>query len=362
MEEIRTPLRVTTASDATDWLRRTDVPDEYQGHELIRDRVFLTLPAELLEALDDELAQTETLASGIELALSRICRDHSSQVGFSDSVPISYPYLRRPSNGLNAGAHKLLLNQLPGDVGARLRTAERRLRRHFGIAKSYAGWLLTNRQYIDEQDNLLRASRNEIVQWGLPNLARPTASKAPADVPIIPAPALHAHVSRFEEFYLRWRLSGLAAANLPVPIPPQSPAPAAILAAGPMVDVGAVFYLPDTYPVLSRDELRAMLEDSLRGTSDSAPHLAEWTRLIRSDNSAKNAMDRFGKILEVQHYCRILQERHSETIKRRQGKLELALSKFLKVSDATIHNDLILVRKRLGADWMRRGNHVTTPP
>jgi hypothetical protein len=348
---------------ASDWRRSTDDTIEYRGHRLIADRVFFTLPEDLLKAADDAIVGPQRLVSGIEIALSRVCGDHSQHVGFCNAVPIAYPYLRRraaTSVVLDDAAHKLLARQIL-NAREKLQTAERRLKRHFNIAKAYAGWLLTQPTYVEEQDNLLREFHHDVSQWGLPNLARQTTSIAGSELPISPVPAPHVYVHRFEAFYLRWRLSGLAAPNLPLPIPPQTPAPAAILAAGPMNDVGALFYLPDTYPVPSRDELRVMLEDALHGVQEGVEHLAGWINLIRGGNTAKNAITRFGRILEIQHYCRILEERHSDHIKRRQGHLERAIAKFLKVSADTVHKDLLLIRQRLGKAWMSRGNNVAPP-
>ena len=201
---------------ALDWRRSTDVPIEYRGHELVADRVFFALPEDLLKAIDDAIVQQHKLASGIEAALSRVCGDHSQHVGFCNAVPIAYPYLRRraaTSIVLDDAAHKWLTRQIL-DAREKLQTAERRLKRHFNIAKAYAGWLLTQPTYVEEQDNLLREFHQEVRQWGLPNLARQTTSSAVFELPISRVPAPNVYVHRFEAFYLRWRLSGLVQSEL----------------------------------------------------------------------------------------------------------------------------------------------------
>jgi len=345
------------------WLRGTDLPSEYREHELVSNQIFLTLPEGLLDAIDKAIDGPNKLADGIELKLSRICGDHTQHVGFRNAAPIVYQYLRRQAAAnisLNESALKFLSHQGIADAQSKLQTAERVLRRHFAIAKSYAGWLLTHPPYVEEQDTLVRAHRQEIAQRGTPNLGRPVTAKVPSEIQVTPAPALQRHVAKFEAFYLRWRLSGLAAPNLPLPIPPQTPAPAAIFTAGPMNEVGALFYLPDTYPVPSRDELRAMIEDALHGGQEGVEHLSGWIKMIRGGNTAKNAITRFGRILEIQHYSRILEERHSDQIKRQQGRLERAIAKFLKVSTETVHKDFLFIRKRLGNEWMRRANNTPT--
>ena len=78
---------------------------------------------------------------------------------------------------------------------------------------------------------------------------------------------------------------------------------------------------------------------------------------MRGSNPAKNKIPRFGRVFELQHYCRILHERHAQAIHRRLGDLEFALASFMGVSPETIHRDLLFIRDRLGEDWMSRGNN-----
>src|SRR5262245_58390625 len=99
-------------SQASVWRRSMDVPNEYRGHDLVVDRVFFVLPEGLLKALDDAIAEPHKLASGIEIALSRICGDLSQHVGFGNALPIVYPYLRRrpvTSIVLDEAAHEFLI-------------------------------------------------------------------------------------------------------------------------------------------------------------------------------------------------------------------------------------------------------------
>jgi len=125
-----------------------------------------------------------------------------------------------------------------------------------------------------------------------------------------------------------------------------------------MSDVGASLYSPDIFPVPTREVLRNMMEESLRG-SQSPEHLASWNKLVGSKNVAKNQIARLGRIFELQHYCRILQERYPEAIRRRQGALERALAIFMDVSSETVHRDLQFIRRRLGAGWTSRANNMT---
>ena len=167
------------------------------------------------------------------------------------------------------------------------------------------------------------------------------------------------YVERLQAFCLRWRLSSLAAPNLPVPLQPQMPAPSLLSVTGQMNAVGATYYLPDTFPLPSREELRSMMEESLRG-ADTPDHLASWMSLVRGENRAKNQIVRFGRLFEIQHYARILQERQPAIMHRRLGALERAFATFFDVSIDAIHLDLQVVRQRLGDQWILRGNNVET--
>jgi len=148
------------------------------------------------------------------------------------------------------------------------------------------------------------------------------------------ASAVAPHVKPFCDaltaFCLRWRLFGLAAANLPVPLRPMMPI-APSLAVMLLIQAGAIFFLPDTFPIPSRDELRGILDDSLHTTV--SPHLADWADLVAGNKAVKTPIERFARLFDLQHYCRQLQLRHASAIDRRKDKLEIALATFLGVSE-----------------------------
>lgn len=350
---------------ASPWIRSTSIPDQYRTHELVQNRVFFTLPQGLLTHLAAELGDDafDPEVQVLEFALSQICGDHTQHVGFWRNAPVVYPFLRRrPLTDTRLG--EATLRELGWDMtvaqaNSSLKLAESRTLKYFQVAQGYAGWLMTNSTFIEEHDNLLRAFPEEVHDFGLPGLARLVADGVSKQLKLQALSAASQYYERFEAFCMRWRLSGLAAPNLPMPLQPQTPVPVPLMALGPMKNVGALFYLPDTYPVPGRDELRNMMEDALRG-AESPEHLAGWTKLVRSKNPAKNQIVRFGRIFELQHYCRILQERYPDAIRRQKGDLEHALATFMNVSADTTHQDLLLVRRRLGRDWMLRGNNFAS--
>ena len=258
-----------------------------------------------------------------------------------------------PSAGIDAKFIKELgwdLNQ--AQVLFRLSVADKRSAWAHEVAKGFTGWLMTTPQFLTEQDELVRLHRKSIAKWGMPSLGRAvmrvTERAKKASVPR----GLRAFCNSCEAFLLRWRLSELAAPDLPVPLQPMTPVPAPIFAMGPMNTVGGIFYFPDTFPIPSRDVLRGVLDDALR--NHPPEHLASWTALIARGNSAKNQIARFGRLFEIQHYCRILQERHRIALHRNLGKLEGALADYFGVSAKAIRADFQFLRKRLGPDWMER--------
>jgi hypothetical protein len=120
-----------------------------------------------------------------------------------------------------------------------------------------------------------------------------------------------------------------------------------------MMEAGGLFYLPDTMPIPSRDQLRGTLEDALH-RGERPDHLQEWLEIVRAGNTARNRMDPFARWFELQHYWRILHQRHLSAINRKLGKLEDVFGNVFKVGAQQIHKDLIEIRSILGKDWLDR--------
>jgi hypothetical protein len=221
-------------------------------------------------------------------------------------------------------------------------------------ARGYLGWLLTNCQFLDEHDALIKSHTTVIRRWGLrlagkdlpsnlfPDVANPTNDTA-----------WNLFDNRCREFLLRWRITELAG--------PYLPSAMQILTAGfiPQLQLnrlnesGGLLFIPDISPIPSRDELREILEDSLH-PREPPDHLSEWFEIIRAKNPAKNRLGRFSRVFELQHYCRIMQDRHGAALVGNLGRWEVAMASYLEVSDETIHQDMILIRSRLGGHWMIR--------
>jgi hypothetical protein len=140
----------------------------------------------------------------------------------------------------------------------------------------------------------------------------------------------------FLDFFARWRLKGLAAPGLPIPLQPLMAGVLPAYIVRQLDDLGGIFFFPDTFPIPSRDELRWLLEDAIHG-SDNPEHLSEWMQIVRASNLAKNKIGMYARVFKLQHYWRILQQRHAKALQRRTGKLKEVLASFLGVKAGLIH-------------------------
>ena len=96
--------------------------------------------------------------------------------------------------------------------------------------------------------------------------------------------------------------------------------------------------------------VREMLTDILSQPSDE--HLAEWLRIVGPDNRGRKIIHRYARIFELQHYCRVIAERHSKSIVRNKEHLRNAFASFFGMEGDAIRNDFRFVKGRL----RREGN------
>jgi hypothetical protein len=299
----------------------------------------------------------------LEYALSEVCGDHTRIVGFWVGAPIHYDRLRvRPvSYGTALGEYAEQFGKKAEQLGKKkarleyaLKTAEESLSWMANVSRGYLGWLLTNRDFLDEHYALFDKWKEEVRTQGIPTLG-PLLAQA-MDWPGAERAVDDRHrgfIEDFEALFHRWRLNSLTAPFLPVPLAPQMTGhlPASILRQ--LSGAGAFWFIPDIFPVPSRDQIRQLLDDSLRG-GQKPEHLKEWTAMIRKDNTAKNQIARFARIFELQHFWRLFHQRHAEALYRKVGKLKEAFASFLECDHETIRKDLLSIGKRLGRDWARR--------
>jgi hypothetical protein len=227
---------------------------------------------------------------------------------------------------------------------------QHRVERLAAPAQGYAGWLLTNPQFLQEHDSLFQTWREEVARQGIPLIG------ATRSLGLLPEAVRQAegrtaeYLTAFEEFFLRWLLTGLAAPRLPQPLQPQLSALSTSTVLGYMRGGGYVFCFPDISPIPSRDELREMIEDALRG-AEAPEHLADWMDKVRADNAARNTITRYARLFDLQHYLRALHQRHHSVLHRRKSSVIQAFATFFQVSSDTIAGDLDVIDKRLGKEW-----------
>jgi len=345
----------TTSSDAPNE-HATDIPPEYRQHRSLTGNIpYFTLPNNLIEAVVSEVGQERFDADLLEMefALSDVCGDHTAQVGFWRGQPILYDLLR--TNSLSEDP--FLLENLPELIGRNAEEArdnlvelDSKLDWSIMIRRAYSGWLLTNPTFLGEQDQLLAEWGEEISQLGIPTVGPPLREGA-----VVPgaeqAQGRQAEFARaFVAFFTRWRLESMAAPLLPRPIGMYLPVTDLRVVLGHMRQGGTTFFLPDIYPVPSRDHLRTMLEDALRGPRIPG-HLQDWSDIVRADNPARNHLMRWARIFQLQHFVRALVRRHPAAMRRRQTACNHAFATLFHVSSDTIERDIALIDDRLGRDW-----------
>jgi hypothetical protein len=340
----------------------------FLGHALVRGRYFFCLPQDVWEQVYNQLGKEEVADDLVELELAaiKICKDCSWNVGLRSGVAFTYPLLR--SSPRHAKTKFNTEGPLVADVEREKRNLleqqiERRLRPLRAVSRGYAGWLVTNRQFLDEHDALFSTWSDMVLRWGVTALgillpirgmflpgADPTADPRWPD-----------YSKAFEEFFSRWRLQGIAAPYLPIPLQPLMAGTLPISVLPQLTRAGGVICLPDTFPVPSRDELRNLLEPVLHG-NPKPDHLTEWMEFIAKDNVAKRPIARFGRLLEFQHYYRILHHRHRDALRGNSQTLKRVLAGVLETSEKTIVGDLRFIRQRLGKDWLDRGRSSAIGP
>jgi len=335
------------------------LPDKYRDHPFVADRYFYTLPSDVLELLvrvvGEDRFDTDLLK--MEQELSKMCGDHAQRVGFWRDVPIVYAELREAP--LPKWSEEMIraAGLEPAKVDFALRTYQERSATLTRFARGYCGWLLTNRPFLDEHDALLSKHAEVVQRWG----TMQAAALLPADVrdQLIPGTDPHQDerwppfAEELDAWLLRWRLAALAGPYLPVPAKPLMAGAFPMSIASKLMGAGGVFYLPDTMPIPSRDQLRGMIDNALH-KGDKPEHLAEWLEMVDAANLAKNRLDPYMRYFELQHYWRVLHERHRSTIHRKFGSVEEVLAGVLGCGSQQVKRSMNAIRKKLGKDWLDR--------
>lgn len=331
---------------------------KFHVHPLVRRQFFLAFPIRLLELVERHVRPHpwDDEAQRLEFHAAFLCRESPDIVGFWDGAPLSYVGLG-PLEALKsvspADAEKLGWNWNEQEIKHRLRIAKTRLSYFVNVARGYSGWLVTNRDFQNEQLVLLRQRSAEIRQNGIRGVGQ-IISSADSGQLLRAREQTGDHSKPFiqavRQFLVRWRLNELAAPNLPVPATPVMAGMFPLSISNQLMDMGGVFHIPDTYPIPSRDELRDMLDEALHYSSE-APHLEEWRTIVRASNPAKNKIARFARVRQIYHYWALLHDRYADGLAGKGARLHEVFTNFFEIDIETVRRDLRFIGERLGAGW-----------
>ena len=329
-------------------------PQPFQHHLLLNPGPYFSVPRTLLECVVAEVGEDrfDSDMLEIEFTVSDRCQDHASDVGFWLGQPISYPLLR-PYGELMCDFLIQGMSEwgkIESEARAILELAGKRLNWVAEVRRGYCGWLMTNRAFLDEHRQIFEQWEDWITENGIPTMGPVVRDAGAVPEAVLAEGDAERYLREFEEFFIRWRLDGMAAPLLPQPMGVHLPVLDLRPVLGHMRQGGTTFFIPDICPVPSRDKLRELIEEALR--SPRGPdYLAEWFEIVHSDNVAKNQIHRYARIFEVQHYMRALYARHEKALQRKKSALMFAFATFFNVGEDSIERDLALVTGRLGPTW-----------
>jgi hypothetical protein len=209
---------------------------------------------------------------------------------------------------------------------------------------------MTNRTFVEEHDALLRQWSPTLAAQGyecVDLLKNDTVANAPNNESGENWESCRRAV---QQFLARWQLRALSAPHLPLPLQPLSIADMSSRVGVNQPGLG-IFLFPTTIPLPSGDLMRGILEHELRASTDDS-HLQEWLSIVRTSRAARNLLPKFGRLFELQHYYRTLQQRHRLALHRKATVLKSVLAKYLGAKPRTIHSDLNFIAKRLGKRWV----------
>lgn len=372
-------LSENTLSDKADQIQATpEVPtfgsvpstDENMPdfeHEFVRNRYFYTLPNWMCRALEGEEFSDKVAPemADVEQKLSQWAAE-TNHVAVYNGHPYKDPYVqidspvsfRSQENDPDEQPDQATPNAAALDNAARIRNES--VKRPFVQAlRGYQGWLMSNPQFLEELDSLLLDHGVEIEA----NHFDAQAWQAQLEIDWMNqntgATPLPQSLTTFQAFLSRWRLARLAGPSYPIPLGPLASGLIPQSMFHQIQSSGGMFFLPDTIPIPSRDELRSLITGALSAEEDTQ-HLADWRQLIDSSKPNKTAIDQYTRRFQVQHCWRLLHERHPDIFSRNRGKLQELLASALDTGVNSIKKDFRAIKRSLGDHWEERGFQLTS--
>lgn len=327
----------------------TATPTRWRGDPLVRDRYYFTFPQRLFKEIVKAIGQGRFDEKDLEREreLAKIVGDHSLNIGHWKGNMVSYNYVlpRRPLEFDQATREFLGISKFR--AASMAKEAEIQLNSFDSPLRGYLGWLLSQRTFLSEHDELIQRYPLQIQQHGfpLPLNSRPNPNQYQTE-------EASDYTRDFVAFYSRWRLQTLAAPYIPLPLAPQLPdvwtSRAANLPKG-----GHSFFLPDISPVTGQGSINAGLNGALRGTSPP-DHLAHWMDIVGKENTSRIQIQAFERRFRLQHFWILLHDRYPDAVRRRRRPLTDVFADFLGVESTTVKRDLDHLAKNVGPTWATR--------
>lgn len=209
---------------------------------------------------------------------------------------------------------------------------------------AYCGWLMCNSHLRCEHDKLVRAHA-KVFGGGMLEF-----TEIETELESMATDEQAEFMERWRSFYTRWRLVKLTGPGLPVRAGVRFDRLKADFTPAHLQEAIGGPRLSDVHRVPDATTLRNVMGGSGPCTSDD--HLNEWQTLIASTNVGKKKLNKYPRLFQLQHYWKVLFDRHGPSLKRQNGRLEKAFAEYLCVDKTTIHSDLNLIRRQLGRDWL----------
>jgi hypothetical protein len=319
----RIPLNFRGRADA--WRQ---FAERHAGNPFLELDPLYSLPEKLIKAIIRKARQFFTPDElTFEKDLARLDRDDSNR---------GQAQAKRRRDLLTRQMQERGMN--PRTVAAYFEEEDQRRRAIKSRIEAYAGWLVTNRQFRAERDDLQRDWGRRVEIWGgFPSQRRSCREKQPGSVGPPPAPATRAsgrtdksgceQIARinapFEAFYHRWGLERFETWDIPQPVRPEF----FVFTTHhrfPLSEAGIHLFIPWH---LTRDQAFTLqdLVAHLRRTQDLT-HLMDW--LIKGQNDRGHR--RYRRLFRLYRYHHLaLVARYGESLRRKMGAIDRAFSSYL---------------------------------
>lgn len=306
---------------------------DLDSHSFVSERFFHVVPVDLWDAILRQVGKTkfDTERLMVELLISREASQSNSAVARARKSWIWFDML----SGASASTTTMLRVHSDTDTSPYVKPFSTSLLyspvRAQRIFKGYLGWLLTNPQFIEEHDDLYSEYAAILSKWGSEPKRLPLSETLFGVVSgrdPYQDPRWNDFSQERNDFYFRWRLTEMRGPYLPIPLGSHTNLTVPVSYFLWSERMTGLYFLPDIVPMPSREEFRLSVNESRRRIDD-ADQLREWKRIIAGDNQGKNQIDRFARVFKLQHYWRILGDRHETALRKSTSKLEAAFASYL---------------------------------